>query len=179
MRLTPVSVNVSASNLVEEVGDLFKANVVDVFEATFGLSVGVEESREVRERHGPHIAACVGFMGEVRGVVYLYMKESVARYLTSQLLSLDESGLGDRENMRDAIGELGNMIVGPIKARLCKWGYSCVLTVPWVVRGESVRVEPGRSAECLLMTIAYGDESILLELLIKSFKNPHKARVTD
>jgi len=174
MRLTPASGNISASDLLEELGDLLKADIGNVFETMLGLSVEIAESREIREGNGSYIAACVGFVGEVRGVVYLYMKESVARYLTSRLLSLNESGLDAGEHMGDALGELGNMIVGPVKARLCDWGYSCILTVPWVVRGEGVRADPGWRTGSLLLTITYGDESILVELLIKSFKSSNK-----
>ena len=56
MRLTSVSVNLSASDLLKEGGDLLKAKVVEVFETMLGLSVGVDESREIRDGHGPYIA---------------------------------------------------------------------------------------------------------------------------
>src|SRR6202012_1426446 len=98
------------------------------------------------------IAASVGFVGDVSGIVYIYLKAPLAQVLASRLLGIPEAEADDDELTGDAIGELSNMIVGAAKSRLCDLGLACTLTIPSIIRGKGLSTEPVGSSESLQLT---------------------------
>jgi chemotaxis protein CheX len=92
----------------------------------------------------PIIAGTVGFLGDVNGMLYLYLDLDLARLATCHLLGMTEQELdtaGD-EVVNDAIGELSNMTVGSFKNGICNAGYPCKLTIPSILRGSNFSIEP-------------------------------------
>jgi chemotaxis protein CheX len=90
----------------------------------------------------------VGFIGDVNGLIYLYLDLEFARICTCHLLGMTESELathGD-EVVNDAIAELTNMTVGVFKNSLCDTGFPCKLTIPSILRGSSFRIVPTGTA---------------------------------
>jgi chemotaxis protein CheX len=153
--------------LIEEVGDLLKSSVSEVFTTVFNINAHPVPFCEIRKSDEMLIAGSVGFVGDVNGVVYIYLKASFARKLASQMLGMPEAELDGDELIGDVIGELSNMIVGSTKSRLCDSGASCKLTVPSIVRGQNLSAQPVRLSEGLSMSIACNDDLLLLELIIK------------
>ncbi len=116
----------------------------------------------------PHLAGCVGFFGTLTGVVYLYASEVFARRLASRLLGMSDAELEGDELINDAMGEIANMVVGPIKSRLSDSGMACVLTIPSIVRGTSFSVEPCSSTQRRTYAFQCLDGVLFVEVLIKS-----------
>ncbi|MDD2763116.1 MAG: chemotaxis protein CheX [Opitutaceae bacterium] len=120
--------------------------------------------------HPPHIVGTVGFIGEVNGLIYLYLPEPFARLATCRLLGLDQGDLGqgnEEAAINDAIGELTNMTVGVFKNGLCDSGYSCRLTIPSILRGRDFCIEPVKS---VLRRVFYFDcagHRVVTDLLMK------------
>jgi len=92
----------------------------------------------------PQVVGSVGFIGEVNGLVYLHFDLAFARLCASQMLGLSEKELdaAGPEVVNDAMGELTNMTVGGFKNRLCDVGYPCKLTIPSILRGTGICVQP-------------------------------------
>ena len=91
----------------------------------------------------PLIASSVGFIGNINGVVFLYLEENLSIQLTASLLgsSYEEVDRNDHDAINDALGELTNMIVGTFKNKLCDMGYNCRLTIPSILRGNDFSIE--------------------------------------
>ena len=160
--------NTISPQLIDEVTSLLKASATDVFSTMLGLEVVSVEPQEIRRGNEEFVAASVGFVGDVHGIVYMYLRASFAQTLAGLLLSLPESDLTEAEIVNDAMGEVGNMIVGATKSRLCDEGLACALTIPSIIRGRGLNVQPVSSSEAVQATILCGDEPILLELIMKS-----------
>ncbi len=104
--------------------------------------------RSSSEGARPHVVGTVGFIGDVNGLIYVYLDLAFARLATCHLLGMTEAELeeaGD-EVINDAIGELTNMTVGGFKNSLCDAGYPCKLTIPSILRGSNFCIEPISSA---------------------------------
>ena len=86
----------------------------------------------------------VGFLGDANGVIYLCFDEPSARLFTGKMLSLDQAEVLEMggDAVKDAVGELTNMVVGSFKNALCDAGYPCTLTIPSILRGDNLCVEP-------------------------------------
>ena len=77
------------------------------------------------------------------------------------------------EMVNDSMGELGNIVVGHIKSRLCDRGMPCVLTIPSIVRGSQFTIEPTASATRMVLGFKCDDkEQVAIEVLIKPMDGP-------
>lgn len=134
-------------HIARAVGDVFKTMLGREPSLT-PVSGDIEEVWPLQsaqtEQARPHIVGTVGFLGDINGLIYLYLDLNFARLCTCHLLGMTESELteaGD-EVINDAIGELTNMTVGSFKNGLCDAGYPCKLTIPSILHGSNFTIEP-------------------------------------
>ena len=78
------------------------------------------------------LTAMIGLAGELRGVISIRCSVDAAARMASKMLgvSLDEA----YESVRDAIGEVCNMVAG--KFKLLTERNDCMISVPTVISGE-------------------------------------------
>jgi chemotaxis protein CheX len=117
----------------------------------------------------PHVVGTVGFIGEVNGLMYIYLPLPFARLCTRNLLGMTERELDDSgdDTINDAIGELTNMTVGSFKSGLCDAGYSCMLTMPSILRGNNFCIEPISSAVRYIYYFDCAGHRIVTDILMK------------
>ena len=164
------------------VRDNIKRAVTDVFKTMLGQDPllltapeGVQNQPwppfgQSPENAPPIIAGTVGFLGDVNGMLYLYLDLSLAQMATSQLLGMTEQELdtaGD-EVVNDAIGELTNMTVGSFKNGLCDAGYPCKLTIPSILRGNNFTIEPMSSTTRQTYYFRCAGQRLVADIFIKS-----------
>lgn len=105
--------------------------VADVFETMFRTEVEtVEENWEPRPGS---LTAAIFFAGAWKGAVLLECSETLARRWTSRLLSMTEP-TEVTDDVRDAMGELVNMVGGNLKSVLPR---GVGLSMPSVVQGRN------------------------------------------
>lgn len=156
------------TNLIDDIRDLLNNSVRDVLATMFSLEAQSAPAADVRVGDEPLVAGSVGFIGDVNGVVYIMVPEGFARSLACQMLGLSEAELDGDEMVNDVIGELSNMVVGGVKSQLCDRGLSCVLTIPSVVRGQSLSAEPVKSIERRRLGFHCGAGHAIVELQFKT-----------
>ncbi len=127
-----------------------------------GMSVPIDSSE-------PVIAGTVGFLGNLTGIMYIFMELSLAMDATCELLGLEaeEIGYEDHELVNDAIGELTNMIVGTFKNDLSNKGYECRMTIPSILRGSNFSIEPAEVALRRIYKYDCGGRSFVIDVLMK------------
>jgi chemotaxis protein CheX len=84
----------------------------------------------------------VGFVGQINGLVYLCMSHEFAVYAVGEILGMEAAEVEREgaETIRDAIGEVTNMVAGGFKNSFCDLGHPCKLTLPTIVCGKELRV---------------------------------------
>ncbi len=92
------------------------------------------------------IAGSVGFIGKLKGVIYIFMGLSLAEKITANLLGLEPHKIEEEgnETVNDAIGELTNIIAGAFKTDLSNKGCECRMTIPSILRGSNYSIESTR-----------------------------------
>jgi chemotaxis protein CheX len=117
----------------------------------------------------PHVVGTVGFIGEANGLMYIYLPLPFARLCTRSLLGMTDRELDDsgEDTINDAIGELTNMTVGSFKSGLCDAGYSCMLTMPSILRGSNFCIEPISSAVRHIYFFDCAGHRIVTDILMK------------
>lgn len=117
----------------------------------------------------PHVVGTVGFIGAIKGLIYLYLDVEFAQTCAGNLLGMSReeiAELGD-EAVNDAIGELTNMTVGTFKNQLSDKGFPCRLTIPSILRGSRFRIEPISSATRRIYRFDIGGHSLTADLLMQ------------
>ncbi|MCD6507807.1 chemotaxis protein CheX [Candidatus Poribacteria bacterium] len=107
-----------------------------------------KESRETGMKVSG-ITGIIGFAGE-RGSCILYIRcpDDVAEILASKMLGAEFNGMG--EEIRDALGEIANMISGSVNSFLSDMGLEFNLSIPTIISGRDYEIDMGSGDLCSL-----------------------------
>ena len=144
-------------SIVEAVCDVFSTMLM--IDATAGAAVS--ESNTVQGG----VSGMLGFSGDVSGMVSLHCPEPVALGITTSFLGMDVQEIN--EDVKDAVGELVNMVTGGLKEALSKEGRNISLAIPTTIAGRSFRIAASSADNmvCVPFTLSEGD--FLVEVKIK------------
>jgi chemotaxis protein CheX len=112
--------------------------VAEVFEVMLGTSL-----RRTDQVALPRIAdytSMVGLAGDLCGVLSFRCGQRAAAQIAGKMLGTDEDT--SDECIRDALGEISNMVAGSFKAQLSDLAQQCMLSVPTVVSGKDYQLYP-------------------------------------
>jgi chemotaxis protein CheX len=120
--------------------------------------------------NGQQVVGTVGFIGDISGLIYLYLDADFANEVASHMLSMsvDELVEAGDEVVNDAVGELTNMTVGTFKNQLADKGFPCRLTIPSILRGSNFSIEPVSSATRRIYRFNVGTHNLVVDLLMKT-----------
>jgi chemotaxis protein CheX len=153
--------------MIDDLEDLLKAAVIEVFGTMVGLQVQPEPPNSPIVSEGATIAGAVGFIGRTTGVVYIYAPAPFALRLAGKLLGITLDEIDADEMVNDSMGELANMVVGHLKSRLSDRGHSCVMTIPSIVRGTNFQIEPVSTTVRRVFSFRSLEHQLVVEILLK------------
>ena len=128
----------------------------EVFEMMVGTPLGPSDNATL-----PRVidyTAMVGLAGDLCGVLCFRSSMTSASRIAAKMLGMDQCT--SAESIRDALGEICNMVAGSFKAQLSDIATQCMLSVPTVVSGkdyelfplaDGVRIQVSRSFEDALI----------------------------
>ena len=124
--------------------------LVKAFQTMVSVNLEVVDPHELDGLIGTHMLCSIGFAGKVAGHVYLRMSLATGKAIAAGILGLPPEELGNEE-VRDAAGELLNIMTGNFKSNLCDAGLDCKLEPPkvGVTDDHHTPVEPGGGIERL------------------------------
>lgn len=117
----------------------------------------------------PMIAGTVGFLGNLMGIIYIFLELPLALEATCKMLDLEpgDIDIDDHELVNDAIGELTNMIVGTFKNDLSNKGFECRMTIPSILRGSNFSIEPADVALRRVFKFDCAGQAFVIDVLMK------------
>lgn len=120
-----------------EVAQRMSESTRELFESMMGLHAEEGPLIDLKETDArTEIVALVGLSGGSVGVVGVYSSSALARHIAEALLGCTP-GEGDDE-VRDAFGEVANIIAGNIATFLGDRGETIQLSLPTVIVGTSL-----------------------------------------
>lgn len=93
------------------------------------------------------LSAIIGITGEPSGSVILSFPASLACRIASNML-MEEIATLDR-SVEDAIGEIGNIVVGDARRLLIQDGFNLSISVPTVVVGQGHKISRSGDVPCI------------------------------
>lgn len=110
------------------------------------------------------LSALVGLAGTYSGVVSVHMPSVLALKATSCMLGMEITE--QNNDVKDAMGEISNMIAGSFKQHLSKSGSDIRLSTPSVIYGRDYVVTLGSIPEQIALRFAAGDEWFLVSVAL-------------
>ena len=112
-------------------------------------------------------SSIIGFLGSVEGTLTLRCTRKIAVEATRAMLGVEATE--DSAEVRDAMGELLNMVIGQAKTYYAEGGDSFTFTLPTTVMGDNyqiyVRARPGATVTAIHYLCPVGPFSV--ELFVK------------
>lgn len=108
------------------------------------------------------ISGVIGLAGEAVGSVAVTFPEALARRVYAAMVGEEADGL--HEGVRDAVGEIANMIAGGAKAALTKEGYQFRIAIPTIVVGKNHEIEHKGQGPCLVVPFEVDGDTFWVEV---------------
>jgi len=121
---------------------------------------------ETGRRAAGSVRGVISFAGESVGHVAVTFPAPLARLLYRCMVGEEAPGL--TAEVRDAVGEVANLIAGGAKARLSQRGRSFQLGIPQVIAATGPVADPVAPATCLVVPFSLHGETFWLELRVGS-----------
>ena len=144
---------------------LYKA-AAEVFE----LMVGDPISRwdDAATNGDNDTTAMVGLAGTLCGVLSIRCDASSAAAIASRMLGEPVGSTSCTDQLRDALGEICNMIAGNFKARVEGLQEKCMLSVPTVITGRDYSLRSLADDDHLELGLLFQNQPMILRLEVHS-----------
>lgn len=129
------------------------------------LMVELEEGTAVYENKAvfsSNLTSMIGLGGGIRGMLAVHCPEVVAKKITSGFLGMEVEELDD--DVKDAIGEIANMVAGALKISFQKCDINIQLAIPTAVIGTSYKTSGFSGAYCISVPFAMDGETFWIEM---------------
>jgi chemotaxis protein CheX len=120
---------------------------------------------------GPaQIVGTVAFTGSWTGYLAVVTSRAAATAITGALLGADAEVL--EAQVRDALGEVVNVVAGGFRSRMSKPGDAWAVTIPMVATGDGLAIAHPRDAGRLVQRFRFGAHLIEVHLVVTSMADP-------
>ena len=157
--------------IAEYLGPCVSATVERVFSTMISLKVVTTKVDDLNLAAGadslPEVTGSVSLAGALTGVVYLSMHPSLSKKMTNLITGQEDGHSESEEN--DVIGEFTNMVTGNIKTAMADKGYNSALTIPSVVRGQSITLSGKGFTHAIRVTFSIPElsEELQVRLMVR------------
>ena len=117
----------------------------EIFNTMIFLDVAAEAPLEEKVQiEGCHVSAMIGLTGSFSAMMSIHCPEAVSLAVTGAMLGMELSEID--ADVKDALGEIANMVAGGIKERFAAENIKLELAIPTAITGKSYIISsPTRS----------------------------------
>jgi len=145
----------------------FHHEIQEIFNTMVGMDdiLNFPLQVEPRTNFDDCVTAIVGFAGIFNGLLSLHVPEILALQFTSRMLGMEVAVLDD--DVKDALGEIANMIAGSFKHHLSKGGHEVRLSTPSIITGKEYMFSTGSAGETLSLLYDSNGECFLVHVALE------------
>lgn len=111
------------------------------------------------------ISGMIGLAGTHKGVLAIHVPNHVALTITSSFLGTDVDEIND--DVRDAVGELANMLGGNVKTILSKNGRDIDLSLPSTISGHKYGFKATAGIDMVILPFKTASGTFMVELQLE------------
>ena len=157
---------------VEKINALdFKAHVseavIDVFDTMLSAKLEPTDSIPSESLENLRNVGSVSFAGDATGMVSIHVGDNFTRELAADMLGMEIEELEGDEEIKDMMGELGNIVGGNLKSALTDAGLACALSTPSFTTGTDFKIESLNMEKYERFAFRSGDNIVFVEMGVK------------
>lgn len=111
------------------------------------------------------ITGMIGLAGTHKGVLAIHIPNPVAMAITSSFLGMEVETIND--DVRDAVGELANMLGGNVKTILSQNGRDIELSLPSTIAGHEYGFQAAADVDLVILPFRTEKGEFLIELQLE------------
>jgi len=143
-------------------------SIIEVFDTMFSATLEHTDSVTSESLEGVRNVGSVGFDGDATGMVSIHFSEMFAREMAANKLGMETDEIGGDEEVREMLGEMGNIVGGNLKSSFTDAGLTCVLSPPTFTTGTEFEIEALNMEKYERFAFKSNGSIIFLELGIKT-----------
>ncbi len=150
-----------------EISDVLLDSASEIFETM--IFMDMEKASDQSQRvDGDSLLGSITFTGELEGCVSICCSSPCAKAVAVNMLAMDSDEEISEEEICDAIGEVTNMIMGSVKARLIETVGNLEVSIPSVVGGRMLENSHGEKVLQTCVAVNIAEEHIAeLSILVR------------
>ncbi len=134
----------------------------EIFETMLGMEANAGEPLSGRiNSFKDSVTGTIGLAGPYQGMLAIHIPEAVAKAITSAFLCMEVEEID--EDVKDALGELANMLGGSVKSGLGEEGREIKLSIPSAICGAQYTIDCFSQGEGVVLPFSVADGEFLVE----------------
>lgn len=138
------------------------ASVDEVFQLMMGVKCR-RAAAEMPVHHAESVTAMVGFGGVLSGACVFTLASETALRVAGQMTGIEFAEVDD--TVKDAIGEVCNMLAGSWKGKMPELAANCGLSVPAVITGRDYNLHVQSPEFQLRHAYTFGDSTFSVTIV--------------
>ncbi len=136
-KLTSIDVSkFSRLDIISSTGD----KVIELFDKMLSMEIELSDSKKTFAPDALRYNGTVDFAGDITGNVSIQITHDFARVMTANMLGVKLDEIEGEEEIKDVIGEIGNIVGGNLRTAFCDTGLTCVMSPPVVTSGIDFKI---------------------------------------
>ena len=146
------------------IGDEIIKGTKEVFSTMLMVDIECESFDKTAEFEiQSNLTSVIGLGGGIRGMLAVHCPASIAKTITGSFLGMEVEELDD--DVKDAIGEVTNMVAGNLKVSYTNVDINIELAIPTTIIGESFSISGIADANRIVVPMKIGEETFWVEHL--------------
>ena len=150
----------------EQLMEHLDGDVREIFSTMVGVEVAPSRQTATETKFTDCVTAMVGFAGSYNGMISISTPKKLAISLAEQMLGMEISECDD--DVRDALGEIANMIGGSFKHHFVMNGHEVRLSTPSVISGDEYVMSVGSIPDTLTLMFEFGGEHFMVSVYLET-----------
>jgi chemotaxis protein CheX len=139
---------------------IMRASIREVFEMMLGSETG--PGVDYPPNHDANLTAMIGIAGQLMGTMAVRCTTAAACGMAGAMLGIEVTE--PNEDVRDALGEVCNMVAGNFKHKISGLAEGCSLSCPTVISGGDYQVHPLAQGERVVVSFTFQGEPVWVSL---------------
>ena len=135
---------------------------LEVFASMIPIDITPEPTKGAAPAVESDVSSLIGLAGDLKGVLAVQCSAPVAYNITSAMLGMEVATMD--EDVKDALGEVANMVAGGLKSRWAEKGKKIELSIASTCIGKSIRTGSLAGATRTAVTFATPSSRFRIEL---------------
>ena len=136
-------------------------------EEVFEIMLGSHVTSAPPSNHPPNaeFTAMIGLAGALRGIITICCSAKCASQMATKMLG---DAATSADEVRDALGEICNMVAGNFKNKLAGTDERCMLSIPTVISGEEYNLRSMADGNSVETVMLFENATVAVRLQLQS-----------